>query len=73
MSTYTKYLPHLSITAFIIFLATDYLPLTKKTIPVSSVKSLNVEDSDNRKEKQKISHRNDAFKKLITACFSPYS
>ena len=25
------------------------------------------------KEKQKISHRSDAFKKLLTACFSPYS
>ena len=63
VSTYTKYLPHLSITAFIIFLTTDYLPLTKKATPVSSVKSLNVEVSDNRKEKHKSSN-NDKGEKL---------
>ena len=63
VSTYTKYLPHLSITAFIIFLTTDYLPLTQKTVSVSSVKSLNVGDSDNRKEKHKSSN-NDKGEKL---------
>ena len=58
MSTYTKYLPHLSLIAFIIFLATDYLPLIQKNASVNSVKSLKIEESENRKGKHQNSNNN---------------
>ena len=58
MSTYTKYLPHLSLIAFIIFLGTDYLPLTQKTVSVSSVQSLKMEESENRKGKHQNINNN---------------
>ena len=58
MSTYTKYLPHLSLIAFIIFLATDYLPLMQKNASVNSVKSLKIEESENRKGKHQNSNNN---------------
>ena len=56
MPTYTKYLPHLSLIAFIIFLSTDYLPLIQKTVSVSSVKSLKIEESENQKEEDSESN-----------------
>ena len=58
MSTYTKYLPHLSLIAFIIFLATDYLPLMQKNASVNSVKSLKIKESENRKGKHQNSNNN---------------
>ena len=58
MSTYTKYLPHLSLIAFIIFLATDYLPLIQKNASVNSVKSLKIKESENRKGKHQNINNN---------------
>ena len=58
MPTYTKYLPHLSLIAFIIFLSTDYLPLIQKTVSVSSVKSLKIEESENQKGKHQNINKN---------------
>ncbi len=53
MSTYTKYLPHLSLTAFIIFLATDYFPLVRKTVSFIPEKSMSIKEGGNQKTKFK--------------------
>jgi tetratricopeptide (TPR) repeat protein len=51
MSTYTKYLPHISVTAFIIFLAADYFPLAQKTGSLDSVKSLSIDEGSHKEVK----------------------
>lgn len=51
MSTYTKYIPYMSVTAFIIFLATDYFPLAQKPGSLDSVKSLSMEEGSHKEEK----------------------
>jgi tetratricopeptide (TPR) repeat protein len=51
MSTYKKYLPHLSVTAFIVFLATDYFPLGQKPGSLYSAKSLSMEEGSHKEGK----------------------
>ena len=51
MSTFTKYLPHLSVTAFIFFLATDYFPVGQKPSSLGSIKSFSMEEGSHKEGK----------------------
>ena len=51
MAPFTKYLPHLGVTALIIFLAVDYFPPDQKlSDPSSTVEKLQLKEEGSRNE-----------------------
>ena len=53
MTSYTKYLPHLGLTAFIIFLATDYFPSAQKSVSLDPGKTQSMEEGSHKEGSHK--------------------
>ncbi|MBC8287044.1 MAG: tetratricopeptide repeat protein [Nitrospinae bacterium] len=53
MTPSTKYLPHLGVTAFIIFLATDYFVPAQNSVPLDSGKSLTMKEGSHKEGSHK--------------------
>ena len=69
MTSYTKYLPHIGLTALIIFLATDFFPSAGKSVLIDPVKTQTMKDGTNNEGSHKKGKQ--SLIPLLNSIFKP--